>query len=151
MRSTLNVERGRRTGLRVDAGRVRAARLAAGLSLADVAGDELSRTMVHFVETGRARPSRAVLRVIARRTHKPMGYFLLGGNEDAPDADGTTLAHRLSSAGDYVRRFAEIRRLAGPEREAMTLVEVAIRHAAILAESIERAGGGRGTRGRKHP
>jgi transcriptional regulator with XRE-family HTH domain len=134
------VRYGRRQGLRVDADRVRAARLAAGLSLADVAGDDLSRTMVHFVERGRAKPSREVLRVIARRTRKPISYFLLADKAGGPDSElaKLSLAQQLSSAGIEVRRFLDARRLSKPEREAMTLVEVAIRQAAVLVRSLEK-------------
>jgi hypothetical protein len=139
MRSTLVVQRGRRAGIRVDPERVRSARLAARLSLSDVAGDNLSRTMVHFVETGRARPSRDVLRLIARRTGKPMSYFVV---DDPPESEGDaaslSLEQRLLSAGAYVRRFAETHKLTQSELAAMTLAEVSIRQAAVLAASLAK-------------
>src|SRR5690348_3169972 len=56
----------RGSGVPVDPARVREARREAGLSLAQLAGDEVSRTFLHFVEHGRSRPSQAVLALIAR-------------------------------------------------------------------------------------
>lgn len=68
--------RGRRMGVSIRDGSVREARLSAGLSLAGIAGKELSRTAIHLIEHGRVKPSRETLRLIARRTRQPMSYFL---------------------------------------------------------------------------
>src|SRR5215470_17888054 len=51
----------RGSGVPVNPARVREARIEAGLSLAQVAGDDVSRTFIHFVEQGRSRPSQNVL------------------------------------------------------------------------------------------
>src|SRR5438094_6409883 len=78
----------RGSGQNVDPLRVRQARLEAGLSLAQVAGDDVSRTFIHFVEQGRSRPSIVVLGLIARRTGKPMSYFLTNPTPDSqPHSD----------------------------------------------------------------
>ena len=53
--------RGRRKGIRIREGSVREARLEAGLSLADIAGGELSRTAIHLIEHGRVNPSLETL------------------------------------------------------------------------------------------
>src|SRR5260370_41872992 len=77
-RPPLGVQRGPRgSGMSVDPARVREARSAAGLSLAQLAGDQVSRTFIHLIEQGRSRPSRNVLALIARRTGKPMVYFFI--------------------------------------------------------------------------
>ena len=55
---------------------MRRARLEAGLSLAQVAGQDLTRQAVHLIETGKARPSRRTLAIIARRLRMPMSAFL---------------------------------------------------------------------------
>jgi tetratricopeptide (TPR) repeat protein len=55
---------------------VRQARLEAGLSLADVAGHQVSKAAIHLIETGRSRPSMRTLRLIAGRTNKPLSFFL---------------------------------------------------------------------------
>jgi tetratricopeptide (TPR) repeat protein len=69
--------RGRRKGVQVREGSVRQARQEAKLSLAQVAGQAVSRTAIHLIETGRSRPSLETLELIARRTHKPVEFFLL--------------------------------------------------------------------------
>jgi tetratricopeptide (TPR) repeat protein len=81
--------RKRRKGVDVRPGAVRKARLEAGLSLASLAGEELSRQQIHHVETGRSRPSLDTLQRIAAKTGKPLSYFMA--------ESGTTSArgHRL--------------------------------------------------------
>lgn len=61
----------------MDAGEIKRAREEAGLSLADVAGQELSRAAIHRVEQGKVRPSMRTLRLIADRTGQPIDRFLL--------------------------------------------------------------------------
>jgi transcriptional regulator with XRE-family HTH domain len=115
---------------------VRQAREAAGLSLGDVAGDDVSRTMIHFIEHGRARPSQRVLELIAERTGKPPSYFMVAAPEGHGQGD-ESLARQLSAAASQVRRFAAARRLTRSEREATKLVEVSLRHAAALIRALE--------------
>jgi len=55
---------------------VRKARQEAGLSLAEVAAGEVTRAAIHLVETGRMQPSLRTLELIARRTGRPVSYFL---------------------------------------------------------------------------
>jgi tetratricopeptide (TPR) repeat protein len=69
--------RGRRIGVDVREGAVRQARKQAGLSLAQVAAGEVSRTAILYVETGRTKPSMETLRLISRQTRFPINYFLL--------------------------------------------------------------------------
>src|SRR5215472_1558193 len=54
-------------GVAVNAAALKHARLAAGLSLAELAGDSMSKQAVHLFETGRARPTLAKLRLIVDR------------------------------------------------------------------------------------
>ena len=68
---------GRRRGISIRPGSVRLARQEAGLTLAEIAGVEVSRVAIHLVETGHTRPSLQTLELIARRTGKPIGYFML--------------------------------------------------------------------------
>jgi tetratricopeptide (TPR) repeat protein len=63
--------RGPRTGIEVDLAALRRARLDAGLSLAQVAGTDLTRQAVHLIETGKVRPTLRSLRAIARRLGVP--------------------------------------------------------------------------------
>lgn len=57
-------------------GSVKQARIEAGLSLGQVARDDISRTAIYFVETGKAKPSRETLELIAERTGRPLEFFL---------------------------------------------------------------------------
>src|SRR6202171_704681 len=68
--------RGRRRGIEIKPGTAKQARLDAGLSLGQVAGGEISRTAIYFVETGKAKPSMETLKLIASRTGRPLDYFL---------------------------------------------------------------------------
>ena len=136
LRSVIGVQRGARgSGISVDPVRVRQARIAAGLSLAQLAGDQVSRTFIHLVERGRSRPSKAVLELIARRTGKPIGYFLTTPSRKSQSAKD--LAKELSDVATHVRRFVVRNQLDKFELEAMKLVEVSLDHGAVLARTIQ--------------
>ncbi len=49
-------------GMAVNAAALKQARIAAGLSLAEVAGDSMTKQAVHLFETGQARPTLDKLR-----------------------------------------------------------------------------------------
>ena len=135
------MQRGARgSGVPVDPARVREARLEAGLSLAQVAGDEVSRTFIHFVEQGRSRPSQGVLALIARRTGKPVSYFVSANSREGHAH--SDLADELSKVAGSVRRFAAGRRLTPGEREAMKLVEVTLQRGAQLTRAILKSADG---------
>ncbi|HLH68407.1 MAG TPA: tetratricopeptide repeat protein [Candidatus Dormibacteraeota bacterium] len=68
--------RGRRKGIKVRPELVRKARQEAGLSLAQVAAGEVTRAAIHLVEAGKMQPSLRTLELIARRTGRPVSYFL---------------------------------------------------------------------------
>jgi len=72
-------------GVDVDPAKLREARLAAGLSMAALAGAELTRSSIHQYETGRARPSRRALEWIAERTGRPIEAFV-----NSPEASRET-------------------------------------------------------------
>ena len=63
-------------GVDIRAGSVKQARSEAGLSLAKVAEGHVSAPAIYLIETGRSRPSLPTLEHIARRTGKPIEYFL---------------------------------------------------------------------------
>jgi tetratricopeptide (TPR) repeat protein len=84
-------------------GSVREARLEAGLSLAKLAGTNLSRGAIYLIENDRARPSMATLELIAARTAKPISFFLPVGQEREALPEGGAAAYvldRLYRAGD---------------------------------------------------
>ncbi|MGZ6299899.1 MAG: tetratricopeptide repeat protein [Candidatus Limnocylindria bacterium] len=92
--------RGRRRGVEIKPGSARQARLEAGLSLAQVAGDQISRTAIYFVETGKAKPSMETLRLIAERTGRPLEFFLAGPAMGDPAVyAGTAELERLIATG----------------------------------------------------
>ena len=68
--------RGRLNGVDVKAEVLRHARRRAGLSLAQVAGSEITRQAVHLIETGKVRPSMNSLRVITSRLAVPIDAVL---------------------------------------------------------------------------
>lgn len=55
---------------------MRQARLRAGLSLAQVAGRELSRQAIHLIENGKVRPRLRTMQIIARRLRVPISTLL---------------------------------------------------------------------------
>ena len=59
---------------------MREARSESGLSLAQVAGTELSRAAIHRIEKGDSRPSQRSLALIAERTNKPLSFFIAATN-----------------------------------------------------------------------
>lgn len=130
----ITVQRGvRGSGIAVDPERVRQARLNAGLTLAQLAGNEVSRTFMHYVERGLARPSPPVLRLIAKRTGKPVGFFIRRAKNGLT---GREIADELSATATRLRRFMAVNRLDATERGAMKLVEMSLRQGATLARDI---------------
>ena len=119
----------------MDPSRVRQARLAAGLSLAQVAGDDVSRTFIHLIEQGRSRPSKAVLALIARRIGKPLAYFTAKSSQKSQSRQD--LAAQLMEVAAGVRIFVESNRLSGLERETMKLVEAFLHQGAALTKTVQ--------------
>ncbi len=96
--------RGRRIGVAVREGAVRQARKQAGLSLAQVAAGQVSRTAILYIENGRTKPSMETLRLIARQTRFPINYFLLnpeGGARFGELPDEFVELERLTSRRDF--------------------------------------------------
>jgi tetratricopeptide (TPR) repeat protein len=58
--------------------RIRAARLERGMSLAQLGGEDLSRSFLSLVELGRSRISLRALAIVAERLDRPIAYFLAG-------------------------------------------------------------------------
>jgi transcriptional regulator with XRE-family HTH domain len=103
--------------------------------LAQLAGDDVSRTFIHLVEHGRARPSPIVLELIARRTGKPIEYFLSPAAPRSLYIDD--LASVLTDVATRVNLFATTKRLNKLEREAMNTVVASLHQGAALARLIQ--------------
>lgn len=129
------MERGvRGSGITVDPERVRQARVGAGLSLGQLAGTDVSRTFIFQIERGQARPSPAVLEMIARRTGKPIKYFL---RPSKGTTSGRDLSVELSEVATRVRRFMALGHLSPSEHDAMKMVEMSLRQGAAVAKRIQ--------------
>jgi tetratricopeptide (TPR) repeat protein len=110
--------RGRRRGVEIKPGTVKQARAEAGLSLAQVAGDEISRTAIYFVETGKAKPSMETLKLIAERTGRPLDYFLSRPSTmEARSSASTAELERLVVTGDPEGALAAGEALLSAERD----------------------------------
>jgi tetratricopeptide (TPR) repeat protein len=81
--------RGRLSGVDINPEALRRARVAAGLSLAQVGGVELTRQAVHLIETGKVRPSMRSLRILAHRLQVPVASLLAPGGGGPPTAEGS--------------------------------------------------------------
>src|SRR5690348_11825220 len=68
--------RRRLPGVNLKAGSVKQARLEARLSLAQLGKGHVTAPAIYLIETGRTRPSLPTLEHIAKRTGKPMEFFL---------------------------------------------------------------------------
>lgn len=120
--SSPSVGRRRRLpGLDVRPGSIKRARGEAGLSLAQVASGEVSRTAVYLAEIGKTRPTLPTIQLIAARTGKPLEYFL-----EAADAAGVPGGARPD--------LDELRELAAGERFAE--LRVAAEHANSKATAV---------------
>src|SRR5258708_12445849 len=110
--------RGRRRGVEIKPGTVKQARAEAGLSLAQVAGDEISRTAIYFVETGKAKPSMETLKLIAERAGRPLDYFLSRPSTmEARSSTSTAELERLVVTGDPKGALAAGEALLSAERD----------------------------------
>src|SRR5947209_7984835 len=82
--------------------RIRAARLERGLSLAQLGGEDLSRSFLSLVELGRSRISLRALSIVADRLEMPMSQFL----DDAPGVADASTELMLDAAEAALRRAA---------------------------------------------
>jgi tetratricopeptide (TPR) repeat protein len=135
-------KRRRLPGVNVRPGSVKQARTEAGLSLAQLGKGHVTAPAIYLVETGRTRPSMPTLEHIARRTGKPVEFFL---------------AEPAGATDDHQARLLELEALVGDGRhaEAITLgtelldrgpsafrlgrVRYLLAHAYLAAAQVDRA------------
>jgi len=120
--------RRRLPGVNLRPGSVKQARLEAGLSLAQLGKGQVTAPAIYLVETGRTRPSMPTLEHIARRTSKPVEFFLAdpdGGWDETQSAlldlellvaaekssEAIALGRRLLDLGSSAHRLGRIRYL----------------------------------------
>jgi tetratricopeptide (TPR) repeat protein/DNA-binding XRE family transcriptional regulator len=117
--------RGRRRGVEIKPGTVKQARSDAGLSLAQVAGSEISRTAIYFVETGKAKPSLETLKLIAERTGRPIDFFLTRpSTTEARSTAATVELERLVVTGDPTGALAAAEGLLSAERDPEVVARI---------------------------
>jgi tetratricopeptide (TPR) repeat protein len=84
------------------------------LSQEQVGGSTFTRAAVHMVETGKARPSRRMLRQIAKKTKRPISYFLATSQITPEHRQALDDVHAMVAS----TRFSEAIRLAEPLLDA---------------------------------
>jgi transcriptional regulator with XRE-family HTH domain len=120
--------------------RVRQARTESGLSLADLAGAEVSRAFIHQLEQGLARPSLEILELIAQRTGKSVSYFTSG---ELRASGGPDLSSDLVATAKRLERLASTMELTEANREAFRMIVNCLRHGARLVAAVTQEGEGR--------
>jgi len=148
--------RRRLPGINLRPGAVKQARMEAGLSLAKVGAGHVTAPAIFLIETGRTRPSLPTLEHIARRTGKPVDFFLAdpGGAIDETQAglleleamigegrypEAIPLGQRLLGLATSAHRLGRIRfflaqahsQLGQPERAAPLLREAHLHFEAV--------------------
>src|SRR5215467_10895383 len=93
--------RGKRTGIEVVPEMVKRAREEAGLSQAQLAEPERTRAAIHLIETGRMRPSVRTLNLIARKTRKPISYFLASSEATPEQREAADHLDRLVATQEF--------------------------------------------------
>jgi len=81
--------------------------------MAQVGGEERSRTAIYLIEVGRSRPTPETLQLIAERTGKPIEFFLPGTSEPVPAPTTTDEEHLevLLRSGAYLPALDAVERL----------------------------------------
>lgn len=103
--------------------RIRLARIEAGLSQRQLAGDTMTRNMLSQLENGTANPSVATLRYLSEKLCKPISFFLGEDAPKIPEAEEMARAREAFAAGEYKRCLELVEKLAAeefrPERELL--------------------------------
>ncbi len=147
----------RSKGVAVRPEAVREARLEKGLSLAEVAGGDLTRAAIHLVETGKMRPSMRTLELIARRTGHPVSFFMVehgpaeqqAGRDElsrlvdiGANADALALGSRLLAEGLEAGIEADVQFAIGRAHVRLSDGASALRPLSRARDLFERMGDG---------
>lgn len=97
--------------------KMRALRRQMGMTQADLAGEEFTKSFISQIEKNQARPSLKSLRIFAQRLNRPVSYFLDDGPTEAPTP---SQAQRALSTGELLERQ-------GKYEEALQTYEQALR------------------------
>lgn len=100
--------------------KIRALRRQMGMTQADLAGDDFTKSFISQIEKDQARPSLKSLGIFAQRLNRPVSYFL----DDEPGASTTpSEAMRALSTGEILERQ-------GRYEEALQLYDNALKQCA---------------------
>jgi tetratricopeptide (TPR) repeat protein len=129
--------RRRLPGINLRPGAVKQARQEAGLSLAKVGAGHVTAPAIFLIETGRTRPSLPTLEHIARRTGKPVDFFLAdpGGATDETQA-GLLELEAMIGEGRYPDAIALGQKLLGLASSAHRLGRIRF----FLAQAYSQLG-----------
>lgn len=124
--------------------RIRQARLDAGLSQRQLAGDVMTRNMLSALEHNGANPSMATLRYLSEKLCKPISYFLGEELPKVPEAEEMARARSAFQAGEYRACLKELEGLDGAdfmqERKLMeALADMELARQAIGEERLPYA------------
>lgn len=121
--------------------RVRAARLAKGLTQTQLAGEEISVGYVSRIESGSRRPTLAVLTTLAQRLQTPVEQLLQGVTARQYDEIrlGLDYAELALETGEAVDAEHQARQLLDVA-EAASLADLAHRGRYLLARALEALG-----------
>lgn len=139
-------------------GKIKAARLEAGLSQRQLCGDTITRNMLSQIENGTAKPSMNTLRYLAQRLEKPVSYFLEEQAVTLPNRACMLEARAAFANGDAkaarkaLEAFREPDEIFSPERDVLwylTGLELArqaigegrLPYAALLLRELEGSTG----------
>jgi len=106
-------------------GRIKAARLEAGLSQRQLCGETITRNMLSQIENGTAKPSMNTLRYLAQRLEKPVSYFLEEQAVTLPNRECVLQARQAFAHGDAkaarkaLEAFREPDEIFSPERDVL--------------------------------
>jgi transcriptional regulator with XRE-family HTH domain len=128
-------------GIEINWELLRQTRLRAGLTLAQVAGTDISRQAVHQIETGVTRPTWWSLSLIAARLRLPLWQLLQppGSNPD-PDDHRTAALETLCHEGRWIEVIDEARTLLElPEPRLRAYGHLFMGRALLAREQVQAA------------
>ncbi|OLE55609.1 MAG: hypothetical protein AUG51_02410 [Acidobacteria bacterium 13_1_20CM_3_53_8] len=100
--------------------------------MAGLAQGVVSKTTIHLIEAGKVRPSQRVLESIARRTHRPIEYFLAQGavgsrSNMQPSSPDRIFTANVNAAISQLREVIATGHLTDGERMALESVMINFR------------------------
>lgn len=122
-------------------GKIRRARLEAGLSQRQLCGEEITRNMLSLIENGSAKPSMKTLGYLAEKLGKPLSWFLDENGDDnaALAASAANLRRAREALADGKDVFAKelLENVTAPELQREKLLLFARIPGSAAAEIVK--------------